>query len=295
MDLRQLRTFRAVAELGSLSRASDKLRVAQPALSRQIRLLEHELRTPLFVRHGRGMVLTDAGRILLDRTARLVHRLEQARADVLACSGNPGGRVIIGMVPTVGGTLAARLVQRVVEQLPGVELRLVEAYGSYLTEWLYKGEIDLAVVYGPQQNVHLRTIALRQDELHLVSAPGGWLDGRETVTLDQLEGRPLVLPSAPHALRVLIEKAFAEADVPLVVRVEADSFQPLVEVAMSGVGSTFLPHYAVARLIERGLLVSARIEPALLREIVLALPARHLEFSASRAVADIIQQIVTEI
>ena len=204
MDLRQLRTFRAVAELGSLSRAADKLRIAQPALSRQIRLLEHELRTPLFIRHGRGMVLTEAGRILLDRTAGLVHRLEQARADVLACSGQPSGRVIIGMVPTVGGTLAARLVQRVVEQLPGVELRLVEAYGSYLTEWLYKGEIDLAVVYGPQQNVHLRTTALRQDELHVVSAPGGWLDGLNDVTFEQLEGQPLV-EQAEVAGEVLLE------------------------------------------------------------------------------------------
>ncbi|HBY32138.1 MAG TPA: transcriptional regulator, partial [Bradyrhizobium sp.] len=61
MDFRQLRTFACVAELGSLSKASDTLRVAQPALSRQIKLLEHELRTELFTRNGRGMVLTDAG------------------------------------------------------------------------------------------------------------------------------------------------------------------------------------------------------------------------------------------
>ena len=70
MDIRQLRTFSCVAELGSLSKASDTLRVAQPALSRQIKLLEHELRADLFTRNGRGMVLTDAGRLLLAHTEK---------------------------------------------------------------------------------------------------------------------------------------------------------------------------------------------------------------------------------
>ena len=77
MDFRQLRTFSCVAELGSLSKASDTLRVAQPALSRQIKLLEHELRTELFTRNGRGMVLTEAGRLLLARTPGIGPKLAQ--------------------------------------------------------------------------------------------------------------------------------------------------------------------------------------------------------------------------
>ena len=82
MELRQLRTFRAVSELGSLSKASDRLRIAQPALSRQIKLLEHELRTQLFVRTGRGMTLTVAGQMLFDRTAGLLRQLEQVKDDL---------------------------------------------------------------------------------------------------------------------------------------------------------------------------------------------------------------------
>jgi DNA-binding transcriptional LysR family regulator len=241
------------------------------------------------------MVLTDAGRVLMESTAGIVHRLEQARADVLACSGAPSGRVIIGMVPTVGGVLAARLAKRVVEQLPDVELRLVEAYGSYLTEWLHQGEVDLAVVYGPAQSLRLRSLALRHDELHVVSAIGSALDGARTVTLDQLVGRPLVLPSAPHALRLLIENAFAAHNAPLSVRIEADSFQALVEIVVAGVGSTFLPRYAVAGLIDRGFLVSAPVKPALCREIVLALPTGHQGSSASSAVAQIIRDVVSEL
>jgi len=89
MDLKQLRTFRAVAELGSLSKAADRLRAAQPALSRHIKLLEHELRVELFVRNGRGMLLTSAGRMLLDRTTGLVRQIEQVRDDLQSASGKP--------------------------------------------------------------------------------------------------------------------------------------------------------------------------------------------------------------
>src|SRR6202023_638598 len=97
MDFRQLRTFRAVAELGSLSKASDRLRVAQPALSRQIKLLEHELKIRLFARNGRGMVLTAAGQLLLDRTTGLVRQIEQVRDDIQSVSGKPSGRVVLGL------------------------------------------------------------------------------------------------------------------------------------------------------------------------------------------------------
>src|SRR3954463_15970299 len=109
MDFRQLRTFSCVAELGSLSKASDTLRVAQPALSRQIKLLEHELRAELFTRNGRGMVLTDAGRLLLARTSGIVRQIDQIRDDIQSSKGPPSGQVVLGLVPTVSCVLSAAL------------------------------------------------------------------------------------------------------------------------------------------------------------------------------------------
>src|SRR3954453_9193829 len=82
MDFRQLKTFSCVAELGSLSKASDRLRITQPAVGRQIKLLEHELRAELFTRNGRGMVLTEASQRLLARTAGMVRQRAQIRADI---------------------------------------------------------------------------------------------------------------------------------------------------------------------------------------------------------------------
>src|SRR5260370_17502238 len=108
MDLKQLRTFRAVAELGSLSKAADRLRAAQPALSRHIKLLEHELRVELFVRNGRGMLLTSAGRMLLDRTTGLVRQIEQVRDDFQSASGKPSARAIPSLVPTLNPVFSPR-------------------------------------------------------------------------------------------------------------------------------------------------------------------------------------------
>ena len=144
MDLKQLRTFRAVAELGSLSKAADRLRAAQPALSRHIKLLEHELRVELFVRNGRGMLLTSAGRMLLDRTTGLIRQIEQVSEDLKSANGNPSGRVILGLVPTVSAVLSGRFARRVLDEFPDVSLRIVESYGGHLVEWLHRGEMDLA-------------------------------------------------------------------------------------------------------------------------------------------------------
>ena len=290
MDLRQLRTFRAVAELGSLSKASDRLRIAQPALSRQIKLLEHELRTPLFVRHGRGMVPTEAGQVLLERTSMVVRQLEQARADVLSVAGRPCGRVVVGMVPTIGSALALILARHVVRDLPGVTLRMVEAYGGYLIDGLHRGEIDMAVVYGPTAGLHLDAETLRHDDLFAVGAAGSGLAADSAVDLAWLAGQPLVLPSVPHALRFLIDEAFGATGCDARVVVEADSFGAMLDIVAGGIGITLLPYYAVAGQIDAGRLEASRVVPPLRRELVLALPSRHRASTAANAVAEIVRR-----
>lgn len=294
MDLRQLKTFRAVAELGSLSKAADRLHVAQPALSRQIKLLEHDLKTPLFTRHGRGMVPTEAGRLLFEKTTGLVRRLEQAREDVLAVAGVPAGRVVVGLVPTVSAALSARIAREVIDRYPGIALRLVDAYGGFLVDWLHRGEIDLALVYGPARSLHLEIEAMRSDALFAVAAPDAGLAGQASVTLTWLAAQPLVLPSAPHGLRLLLEARLAEAGLAPLVRVEADSWTALINVVSAGVGLTVLPRYAIADRLAAGQLLAVPIVPQLTRELVLALPVGTGGSLATRSVIDIVRrQIAT--
>src|ERR1700754_309570 len=236
MDFRQLRTFTCVAELGSLSKASDTLRIAQPALSRQIKLLEHELRTELFTRNGRGMLLTAAGQLLLERTTGLVRQIEQVRDDLQSVGGSPSGRVVLGLVPTVSCILSARFARRIIETLPDVSLLIVESYGGHLVEWLHRGEMDLAIIYGPSVDLHLSVETLGRDSIVAVGPRGSGLAGRREVEIGWLAAQKLVLPSHSHGLRALIERAAARKKLTLKVLMEADSFRVLTSLVEEGIG-----------------------------------------------------------
>lgn len=289
MDLKQLRTFIRVAETGSLSKTSDRLRLAQPALSRQIGLLEAEIGRPLFVRHGRGMALTDAGQQLLDRVAGLVHQLEKSVDEVRSLSDLPTGHVALGMTPTVSALLAGRTAVRVATELPGVSLRIVEGYGGYLVDWLHRGEVDLALLYGPASDLHLRVTELLYEELALVGPHGAGLDAGGPVPVSRLGEYRLVLPSRSHGLRAVVEAACAKSRTALQVRFEADSYRVLTELVEAGLGFTILPRSAVPRGESAGRFSSARLgDPTVQRQVVLGLPSSRTDTRATAAVTALV-------
>jgi LysR family nitrogen assimilation transcriptional regulator len=296
MDLRQLRTFRSVAELGSLSKASDRLRVAQPALSRQIKLLEHELRTELFTRNGRGMLLTAAGQLLLERTTGLVRQIEQVRDDLQSVGGSPSGRVVLGLVPTVSCILSARFARRIIETLPDVSLLIVESYGGHLVEWLHRGEMDLAIIYGPSVDLHLSVETLGRDSIVAVGPRGSGLAGRREVEIGWLAAQKLVLPSHSHGLRALIERAAARKKLTLKVLMEADSFRVLTSLVEEGIGFTLLPPSAVRNEVLEGRLEAAPIaKPAITRELILASPADRRPSVATTTISTMIRQEIQDL
>ena len=294
MDLRQLRTFNCVAELGSLSKASDTLRVAQPALSRQIKLLEHELRAELFTRNGRGMSLTEAGRLLLGRTAGLVKQIDQIRDDIVSAGRAPSGRVVLGLVPTVSSVLSARLARRTVENYPEISLCIVESYGGHLVEWLHRGEMDLAIIYGPSVDLHLTAHALGRDDIVAVGPRGGPLARKKQVDIGWLLQQRLVLPSHSHGLRILIERAASKKKLKLDVQVEADSFRVLTSLVEEGLGLTLLPPSSVRNEVAEGRLETARIsKQALTRELILASPVNHSGSAATAAVTSLLRDEIS--
>jgi LysR family nitrogen assimilation transcriptional regulator len=290
MDLRQLRTFSCVAELGSLSKASDTLRVAQPALSRQIKLLEHELRAELFTRNGRGMVLTDAGRLLLARTAGIVRQIDQVRDEIQSAGGPPSGRVVLGLVPTVSCVISARLARRTVDAYPGISLCIVESYSGHLMEWLHRGEMDLALIYGPSSDLHLTVQSLGRDTIVAVGPRGSGLAQKKQVDIGWLLRQRLVLPSHSHGLRALIEHAAAKKKLKLDVKLEADSFRVLTSLVEEGLGYTLLPPSSVRNEVAAGRLETAAIaKPAPMRELTLASPIDHPGSTAITLITELIR------
>jgi LysR family nitrogen assimilation transcriptional regulator len=290
MDIRQLRTFSCVAELGSLSKASDTLRVAQPALSRQIKLLEHELRAELFTRNGRGMVLTDAGRLLLARTAGIVRQIDQVRDEIQSAGGPPSGRVVLGLVPTVSCVISARLARRTVDRYPGISLCIVESYSGHLMEWLHRGEMDLALIYGPSSDLHLTVQSLGRDPIVAVGPRGSGLAQKKQVDIGWLLKQRLVLPSHSHGLRALIEQAAAKKKLKLDVKLEADSFRVLTSLVEEGLGYSLLPPSSVRNEVADGRLEAAAIaKPAPMRELTLASPIDHPGSTAITLVSELLR------
>ena len=292
MDFRQLRTFSCVAELGSLSKASDTLRVAQPALSRQIKLLEHELRTTLFTRNGRGMVLTEAGRLLLARTSGIVRQIDQIRDDIQSAQGPPSGHVVLGLVPTVSCVLSARFARRCVETFPGISLRIVESYSGHLVEWLHRGEMDLAILYGRSADLHLTVQSLGRDSIVAVGPRGCGLSRKKSVEIGWLLRQRLVLPSHSHGLRALIEHAAAQRKIKLNVQLEADSFRVLTSLVEEGLGFALLPPSSVHGEVADGRLETASISKPMTRELIVASPIDRPVSTATVAVTALLREEV---
>ncbi len=273
MDLRQLNTFVLVAELGSLSKASARLRIAQPALSRQVRMLEEELKVSLFSRHGRGMTLTEEGELLLSRAVSILRQIEETRADLTEQAGAVRGKVVIGVPPTVGDVLAARIVDRFMNLYPEVTLRIVPAFTGYLLEWLQRGEIDLAIIYAQENPKDIRAIPLIVENLFLVGNAEDALSQHHAVPFETLVDHNLILPGPSHSLRFLIEKEADRKKMSLNVPVEADSLQTLKDLTRRGLGKTILPLASVHAEIESGALSAAPlIDPVLSRKLILAQP-----------------------
>lgn len=289
MDLKQLRTFIRVAETGSLSKASDRLRLAQPALSRQIGMLEAEIGRRLFVRHGRGMQLTEAGQQLLERVAGLVRQLETSVDEVRSLSHAPAGHVALGMTPTVSAVLAGRVAVRVAAELPQVSLRIVEGYGGHLVDWLHRGEVDVGLLYGPASDLHLRVTELLFEELALVGPRSAGLDSADPFPVSRLGDLRLVLPSRTHGLRAVVEAASDKARTGLCVQFEADSYRVLTELVEAGLGFTILPRSAVPQGAHGARFSTARLgDPAVVRQVVLGLPSSRTDTRATAAVTSLV-------
>lgn len=296
MDLNQLRTLIHVAELGSLSKAADRLRIAQPALSRQMRLLEEELGTRLFERHGRGMVISEAGKHVLSRATRIMAEVQDIKADLAELNSTITGRVVIGMPPTVSEIITVPLVDIFRHVHPGVELRFVSAFTGYLLDWLQRGEVDVAVLYDPQPTRSLRSRPLLLESLLLIGDSSAGLSINRAKPFSCLGEHRLLLPSRQHGLRAIVERLAVEADITLNVSVEADSLSTLKNLVRNGHGFTILPLAPIHEDIEKGRLTAAPlIEPSPSRRLVLTSSSDRQITRGAQFAADAIVRVITDL
>ncbi len=232
MDLKQLEYFVQVAEFGSFTLSSRFLRVAQPALSRQVRALEVELRQTLFQRTGRGVTLTEPGKRLLEHARGILQQVQRARLDLEQQRGALTGRLVIGLPPSVARTLTGPLVRSFRERFPQASFGVVEGLSDHLMEWLAVGRVDFCLVYSGTAPAAIGLAPLRVEPMYLVGArprkAGAKLIGAP-VTLAQVAAAELVIPPRPHSIRMLLDSALADAGLKARVALEIESVPTILD------------------------------------------------------------------
>lgn len=249
MDLKQLEYFVRVAELGSFTRASIALDIAQPALSRQVRLLEVELRQSLLVRNGRGATPTEAGKLLLEHARGILHQVERAREELGRVRGALAGRVAIGLPPSLARVLTVPLTRAFREQMPDAQLSISEGLSAAMQEWLVNGRLDIAVLYNAQPATGLDLTPLLDEDLLLVQKrPGGLAEDPPPapIALRDVAKLPLVIPSRPNAIRMHVESEMAGIGCRPVIALEIDGVSAILDLVADGAGNAILSRNAVA-------------------------------------------------
>lgn len=235
MNLQQIETFVRVAEAGSFSKAAVLLDVAQPALSRQVRALELELRETLLIRTGRGVQTTDAGRKLLEHGHAILQRVAQAKEDLGALRDEPVGRITVALPPSMARCLTLPLIEGFTRAIPKARLALVEGFSVNIAEWLATGRIDLGLAYTPEPHPLIEITPVLQENLCLIG-PAQQLAGHARVPFSRLGEFPLIVPQRGQVFRKLMEAQAALSQVKLDVAWEVSSVPAILDLVRSGHG-----------------------------------------------------------
>jgi LysR family nitrogen assimilation transcriptional regulator len=240
-EIRRLSYFVRIAEDGSVTKAAGVLRIAQPALSRQIRLLEEELGVALFSRTARGMQLTEEGEYLRSAVAGPLRAVQLALQNVRSFSSRIEGNFTIGMPASIGDILARALVLRMDADFPNIKLRVVEGPTGSLIDWLHRGILDFALLEEASRDDRLTDRELGSARLVLVGASESALDPDRAMAFKKVAQLPLVLPSHHLGIRGVFDDAVAKLRTPANIRFEADSVRLIKELVAGGMGYAILP------------------------------------------------------
>ena len=300
MDLKQLEYFVRVAELGSFTRAAISLDVAQPALSRQIRLLEVELRQNLLTRNGRGAIPTEAGKLLLEHGRGILHQVQLTRDELGAARGALGGRVSIGLPPSLSKLVTVPLVKACREQLPDAQITLTEGFSVQMHEGLRLGNLDIAVLYNPSPSSELDMRTLDEDELSLIShhsetatAQAAAPTPAPAISLKEVARLPLIVPSRPNAFRLLIEGEMMSQGLRPQVLLEVDGLNAILNLVKEGMGHAVLPGYTLSNFDNPGrFLVQAIHSPRIMSQLKLVWSARRPTTQTQRKAMEVVSDVV---
>lgn len=293
MDLRQLRYFVEIVEQGSITRAAERLGVAQPALSLHIKNMEDRLGTRLLNRSRAGVTPTEAGNILLKRARTILDDLARTEDEIRTLDTDPAGVVKIGLPGTISGLIALPLIEAARERFPRITITVAEAMSGFIADWLADGRVDLAVLYAASDQADATSEFLVEEELVVLWPPEK--SHAKSITLDQLGGVPMILPSSAHGLRQQVERELRPMGIVPNIAVEIDSYSNIKQLVAAGYGASILPLHAVQKEHHDGHLSISRINPpGMWRGVHMIYPTTRPVTRAQDAVRDLVRQVVRE-
>lgn len=269
VNLRQLKYFAKVIEVGNMTRAAAELHVAQPALGMQIRQLEEDLGLALLVRHSRGVEPTAAGALLHQRALAILKLVEDSRREVIAAGGDDSEAVRFGLTPALMLVLGADIALAVRERLPNVFLQLSEAMSHVLADALLRGELDMVLAYDVPEAANVERHALLEEDLVFVTPP--FAEAGPSIAFSDVIEEALILPEKGDSVRARVSRAAQDIGVAPRIAFEVRSIPAIKSLVLRGAGSAVLPYASVMDEVrDRRLLARQITSPALRRTLYLA-------------------------
>jgi len=252
MNYNHLMIFLAVAEEGSVSRGAGRLFISQPAVSKQIAVLEASLKAKLFDRLPKGVRLTDAGHLLLGYARRLSALEREAEQAMAELQGLMRGTLTIGASLTVGAYLMSDLLADYSRCFPHIALTLEIANTGNVQRMLREGKLDLALTEGFADDPDLDAAVFAHDELVAIAPPGHPLLAEAPVTAARLLGEPLILREPGSGTRAVLERALAALGLSVTPLMSLGSTEAIKRAVAAGAGLAVVSRLALNLELETG-------------------------------------------
>ena len=252
MTVKQLKAFLAVAQTLSFVQACERLHLSQPALSLAIKALETSLGGPLFVRSNRSVQLTPEGEVLLAMAPRLLADWDNARDLLRQHFELHIGRVSIAAIPSFAGNLLPRALALFLRDYPRISVAVHDVINEEVLEMIQGGRVELGIAFEPYGVDRLRFSPFYTDRFVAVVPPGSRLRGDDAVAWSELAAERFITLQRPSAVRLLLERAFAESGRELAAAFECHQLATLGRMVAQGLGVSAVPGFCVQQMVELG-------------------------------------------
>jgi DNA-binding transcriptional LysR family regulator len=288
MELYPLQVFLTVANEKSFSRAAEKLLRTQPAVSLALQRLELELGEKLIDRSGKELILTDAGRTVLEYARRFQSLQQELDNSIAELRDNSAGRLTIGANESTTLYLL-RHIERYRELYPKVKVQVRRSLSSKIPNELLDGNLELGVISYDPSDGRLRTKIIFTDALAFIVSPKHRLANRKTISLTELGDEVFIAHNVVSPYREVVLREFQTHKVPLHMEVEMPTIETIRKLVQSNVGVAFLPRMCVEQEIEQGMLCEVRVkEMHMERKIRLVYPTRRALSHAAKAFLEVV-------